>query len=369
MRTLSLLMIANVIIALVSAQTGPWQNALLMRTSADGTNFSTPVVLQDSSGVPSVIQLQNGDLLCAFQWFPSPVNGPAWDSVAVKRSSDNGTTWTCPQQVNFINLPANFKRPFDPTLVQLATGEIRMYFSSGVNSGMGLDGSVDTYSALSTDGINFTFEANARFDLSTLPVIDPAATYFNSEWHYTAPVGAPADGAYHATSADGLTFTQGATITSDAAHQWTGNLLADGTELKFYGSGPSGIWWNSSTDGNTWNGYTSCSITGGDPSVVKLAGGTYVMIYVSTPNYTTVNDFGLTNVKCFPNPAMEILRIQSVEPVHAIDILDVKGCIVEKLTSNQHITEVNVSQLAEGLYIFRFFINEIFTTKLVSVTR
>lgn len=66
----------------------------------------------------------------------------------------------------------------------------------------GLNEIVNTYSAISDDGIHYTFEPGARFDHAVRPVIDPAVIYFRNEWHYAAPTGAPQDGPIHAESND-----------------------------------------------------------------------------------------------------------------------------------------------------------------------
>lgn len=290
----------------------PWQNALIIVQSNDGINFNTPVIFQDSSGVPCIINWKSDTLVAVFQWFRQPNPSPTWDRVAVKFSYDNGTTWTTAVPIVVNGLPANYQRPFDPTLVVTPDKKLRIFFSSsdGLPPG-GVDASVNTYSALSTDGINYTFETGARFDHPTNRVIDPAATIFNGNWHYTAPIGAPQDGAFHCTSPDGLAFTQISNINSDNTHNWTGNLLVDNGQLRFYGSGPF-IWYNSSSDGNTWNGFVNTNIAGGDPGIVKLSNGKYLMIYVGPPNIVTaINDPLVTYpVKVYPNPVQSFMTVK-----------------------------------------------------------
>lgn len=168
---------------------GPWNSPLLMAWSQDGRVFSTPTTFQDSSGVPSVIRWKGDTLVAAFQWFREPRTAPTWDRVAVKFSYDAGLTWTEPAPIVIDDLPANYQRPFDPTLA-VVDGRIRIYFSS--SDGMpvgGLNEIVNTYSAISDDGISYTFEPGARFDHAARPVIDPAVIYFRNEWHYAAPTG------------------------------------------------------------------------------------------------------------------------------------------------------------------------------------
>ena len=142
----------------LSAQTnnGPWNSPLMIATSSDGTNFSNQQVFQDSSGVPSVARISAVDLIAAFQWFPAPLHGRHWDSVAVKFSHDKGVTWGKPQAIIVAGLPGNFQRPFDPAITITDDGKYRIYFSSGLTGLVGLTANVDTYSALSFDGNYWT---------------------------------------------------------------------------------------------------------------------------------------------------------------------------------------------------------------------
>lgn len=260
-----------------------------MAWSNDGITFTSINIYQDSSGVPSIVRWKGDTLACVFQWFRAPSNSPNWDKVAIKFSYDAGNSWTIPKPINVIGLPSNYQRPFDPTLAVINSDSLRIYFSSsnGMPSG-GLSSIVDTYSAKSSDGVNYTFEPNARFDDSTKPVIDPAIIFFNGAWHYAAPSGAPQDGAFHAVSSDGLQFVKLANYPSDNTHNWTGNFMVQNpTELRFYGSGQK-VWYNISQNGSAWQGYTNTNINGGDPSVVKISGSSYLMIYVGEPYNSTV---------------------------------------------------------------------------------
>jgi hypothetical protein len=281
--------------------------------SSDGIIFSSPAIFQDSSGVPSVIRWRGDTLIAAFQWFRQPNPSPSWDRVAVKLSYDNGANWTVPEPIVINGFPATYQRPFDPTLALLGGDSLRIYFSSSEGMPpMGLDSMVNTYSAVSTDGITYQFEPGARVDVLDNRVIDPAVIRFGPGWHYAAPAGAPQDGAYHFLSPNGIDFNAVPMVPSDAMHNWTGNYMVESlTELRFYGAGQNGVWYNSSPNGGQWNGYVSTNIMGGDPSVVKVADNSYLMVHVGPP-YATVavdesTDPRLTRVA--PVPARDRLRI------------------------------------------------------------
>lgn len=69
--------------SLIAQPPGPWNSGLMIAFSDDGTTFATPRLFQDSAGVPSIATDSRGNLIATFQWFPAPIGGPHWDSVAV----------------------------------------------------------------------------------------------------------------------------------------------------------------------------------------------------------------------------------------------------------------------------------------------
>ncbi|MBX7041646.1 MAG: hypothetical protein K1X85_01985 [Ignavibacteria bacterium] len=282
----------------------PWRRPLKICRSADGTSFGNIQTFQDSSGVPCLLKLPSGVLVSAFQWFRQPVGSITWDRVAVKFSSDNGLTWTSPQPVTVNGLPQNFQRPFDPTLANTDDGRIRLYFSSGLT--MFADTSVNTYSAVSYDGVNYTMDEGVRFGMPDKPVIDPAVIRFRGLWHLANPITA-GTGAYHNISQDGVNFTRVQDIPSDQTHSWIGNyMIADTNELRFYGSG-SGIWFSSSPNGGVWSSFTPVNVQGGDPAVIRLSAEDYIMIYTGPayPNSIheeTLESAGFELYQNYPNP-------------------------------------------------------------------
>jgi len=162
-----------------------------------------------------------------------------------------------------------------------------MYFSSSDGMPMGgLTDIVNTYSAISDDGVTYDFEPGARFDMSNKPVIDPAVIMFRAQWHFSAPIGAPQEGAYHLVSNDGLLFQPRPPYPSDNTHNWTGNFVAvNDTVLRFYGSGQA-LWYKQSSDAQSWGPFVATNVMGGDPSVVLTRNGRYLMVYVG-PRYPT----------------------------------------------------------------------------------
>lgn len=344
------------------AQNGPppWALDLMVRVG-DGVAFGPESVFSPASGVPSVISDGQGRLIAAFQWFPA--DDPAhFDRVAVMVSNDDGGSWSPPQPIEIPDLPGTFSRPFDPTLAALDDGRIRIYFSSNPNGQLTLDGDVATYSAISNDGVHYTFEPGVRFGVSGTRVIDPAVLRLGDTWHYTAPIGRPQDGAYHATSANGLEFTRLADIPSVDGVNWTGNLVAAGTGMRFYGGSSRGVWWAFSSDGIAWTSPTYLSFQGGDPSVAPLSDGRSLVIYVgaqATPgspgppgapppapgNPTARVDAGLVTLSWLPAAGAQSYRLEVGTSPGGHDVVDVS---VGARTSAS-------GPLPPGSYFFRVF--------------
>ena len=261
---------------------GPWLNDLRIASSTDGRTFDSATLFQKSSGVPSLARLPDGRLLAAFQWFPD-LSSPAWDRVAVKQSSDNGRTWSEPQAILVNGLPSSYTRPFDPTLVVLPDGRIRVYFTSNP------EGQTQTasdkngfYSAISTDGVSYTWEPGTRF-WPGKSVVDCAAIYFDGRVHLMAPVMGSA-AAYHTASRDGLDLVRLDDVPSLEGENWTGNLLSFPGGLRFYGTssmGGRGMWYRESADGGAWTSPRYLGINGGDPAVVQASDGRYWIVFVS----------------------------------------------------------------------------------------
>jgi hypothetical protein len=349
--------ILAVIACLVSqssmAQGFPWERPLMMAWSSNGITFETPTVFQDSSGVPSVIRWRGDTLIATFQWFRQPQPSPSWDRVAVKFSFDNGASWTGPTPIVVNGIPPAYQRPFDPTLALLGGDSLRIYFSSSDGIPPPLqDSTVNTYSAVSTDGINYQFEPGARVDVVDHRVIDPAVIHFGPGWHYAAPAGAPQDGAYHYLSPNGVDFNAVPMIPSDGQHNWTGNYMVDSpTELRFYGAGPNGVWYNSSPNGGMWNGYVNTNIMGGDPSVVKVDDTSYLIVYVGQPYSMGVDEgAAATNgMSVVPVPARDVLRIVNGSSVTRYRILSSTGAILQE--GRPMNSTIPVDRIPVGLHV------------------
>lgn len=341
----------------VKAQNLPWQQPLKMAWSSDGITFDTPTIFQDSAGVPSIIKWKGDTLISTFQWFRAPQGSTTWDRVAVKFSYNNGLTWTTPTPIEVTGFPANYQRPFDPTLIKMNNDSLRIYYSSSDGFPVqGLDATINTYSAKSSDGMHYTFENNARVDEPNNRVIDPAVVYFNNSYHYLSPIGSPQEGAYHYVSPNGINFNKVPDIPSDNNHNWTGNYMVnESSELRFYGAGSQGIWFNASPNGGVWNGYTNTNIQGGDPTVVKIAPNNYLIIFVGAPNNTGLTDNLSSNniYTLFPNPTQNSIHINSIKSFISThyNIYNLFGQNVLSGYLNSSTNSIDVQNLVNGTYL------------------
>lgn len=255
---------------------GPWNRDLVVFRSQDGLAFSRPVTFIERAGVPCVIADARGRLVAVFQWFPFD-RREAFDRVAVAFSTDRGESWSAPQPMVVNGLPGGLMRPFDPTVVQLADGRYRLYFTSNTEGPTGVPA---IYSAVSDDAVTYQFEPGARFAPAE-GTVDAAVVLFEGAWHlFSHNQRANTGAGYHATSADGLVFTRRADVSVGAGRQWIGNAVAVGGRLRYYGSGRDGVWSAVSEDGDTWSVEPGVRAAGGDATAVALDSGAVLLIAV-----------------------------------------------------------------------------------------
>lgn len=255
---------------------GPWNHDLWVAYSGDGLSFGEASRFVERAGVPCVIRDSQGRLVAVFQWFPFD-DADAFDQVAVAFSKDGGTTWSSPAKVTVAGMPANLMRPFDPTLVQLEDGRYRLYFTSNERVGGGRPA---IYSAISSDGLAYTFEPGARFapDAGT---VDASVVRFEGAWHlFSHTMEANTGQGFHAVSSDGLSFAELPMVDAGGGRQWIGNAVVQGQALRYYGSGRDGVWSATSPDGSAWTLDAGTRLSGGDPSAVVMSNGEVMLVYV-----------------------------------------------------------------------------------------
>jgi hypothetical protein len=253
---------------------GPWNRDLEWGESADGLRFSKIGTFVERGGVPSLARTADGRLLAVFQWFP--LDDPdAFDLIALKVSLNDGWRWTPPAVIRLEGLPSYLYRSFDPTLVSLPDGRLRLYFSSERGAPQNKRGNRAIFSAVSSDGYHYLFEPGQRFGLEGTETYDCAVALLGSTWHLYCPVAGAEGWGYHATSNDGLNFVLQPNVFIPGQRDWLGNAITTDAGLVFYGSGRQGTWAGFSPDGFSWTLASGQTYLGGDPAVVVSASGRY----------------------------------------------------------------------------------------------
>lgn len=286
-----------------AGQSGPWDNDILV-FHIDRQGRSNRLAAFERAGVSTLARMKDGRFIAAHQHFPADSDAD-FDKVAVHFSSDEGKSWDKAQVVRLTGLPAGMRFPFDPTLVPLPDGRLRMYFTSLPVGplGPGAAGRVPAiYSAVSSNGIDYDVEPGLRFGIDGRPVIDCAVVLHQGVFHLYSPDNGPMDPqqpgqpprfgsrpnfgvGYHATSPDGLTFTRVDDVHVDGQRNWLGAAYSDGRTIAFFGTG-QGVWTATSANGASWKLTGSLPIPGADPGAVPTKDGGWLVSVTGPPTRT-----------------------------------------------------------------------------------
>jgi hypothetical protein len=194
--------------------------------------------------------------------------------------------------------------------------------------------------------------------------------YFKNAYHYLSPIGSPQQGAYHYVSPNGLNFMKVPDIPSNNNHNWTGNyMINDTNELRFYGAGGTGVWFNSTSNGGVWNGYVNTNIQGGDPSVLKVSATNYLIVFVGNPYSTGFNNevSKEESIAIYPNPASNHINVKAATKLlnSVYTVYDNTGKAVLAGKINSENTIIELGNLSGGIYLFSVGDNLKQTFKLI----
>ena len=266
--------------------TGPWSTRILTATSTDGLSWTrTNSVLVDQADAPSILH-DSSDRIWVYymSWCESVRN------QLVVMFSDDLETWTY-KRVHVDGMSSEWAGPADPSVVLLRDLRFRMYFTAQPPD----DGPRRTFSAVSSDGLNFSLEPGARFEAERHPLA-PNVFQAGDKWVYFAIDDGPPPSNYFAISTDGLNFQAQPNFMAEIM------IMTHGVEVpggyRHYAFGPDArdrapvIKSFFSSDGLAWtiddgirlapdpsNGLETNQIK--EPGVTQLSDDSYLLIYVS----------------------------------------------------------------------------------------
>jgi hypothetical protein len=254
---------------------GPYRDKVTYATSPDLLNWTASgKILAEHASVPGAV-VKDGTI---FAYFVDVSTDGIKEQLGMVTSADQGKTWTARQILDISGL--GNRAVADPDPVLLSDGRIRLYYFdiNEIRLSKPENGNEPTnkiYSAISNDGLNFVQEEGIRFQRQG--IFDPDVNLFGRTWYL---YGGDVEGnkVVVSTSADGLTFSNGAIAYSGGAvpdvfqknntyYLFTAgiDIATSADPMSFSGTGKS------FHDPNN-------QITA-DPSVVQLADGSYLMLY------------------------------------------------------------------------------------------
>ena len=254
---------------------GPWIYELVGKKSSSHRFRKNGRIIVKGGHVPTLTE-KGKQVFLYYQWFSKEVENRNWfDHIGVSITTDYGDSWSMPTGINFSGVPhtvfGSRTRPMDPCAVTLANGQIRIYFTlEPFGPHHKVLGDAQIHSAISNDGINFTYEPGIRLAISDVDLRDPAAVYFKGKWHLYIPNQRNEGTGYYASSSDGLNFVRQRNVKISNKGNWLGNATVAEGNINFFGT----VWRATSKNGVDWK--TSRSTLGPDPAIVHLKNGSWL---------------------------------------------------------------------------------------------
>ena len=270
-------------LAAESPSESPGHFRLLVATSADGLTFTpTGQLITDQASVPDMLINEQGWI---YLYYTGWQVGERQNETAAAISTDAGQSWVF-KYVEFGGFDG--APPVDPDIVRLPDGTFRMFITSSLGS------NISIWYADSTDGLHFERRGEALTKEGE-NVIDSTTFFFNNMWHMLALAGTTTD-QWHGTSPDGTIFNApDKFVFGDAGARYVasnGVEVDNGYRLYSFSLGKLDIRSFFSTDGSNWTLEDGVRLAHDpnspledsyikDPAVLRLADGTYLMVYVT----------------------------------------------------------------------------------------
>ena len=263
-----------------------------MARSDKGLNFvDTGHVFLKRAAAPDVVVLANGDLLAVFDY--ADVGDPDGATfLAVSRSSDGGRTWSPARRIRLMEPKGRATDARHGDLVRMPDGRLRLYFVSSIERRRGAKHSrlrdwVVVRAAERRDGADFAVDPRVRVIVGRRNDAHPVVGFLGRRVHLFAAESGRGTGsdterpgrARHFISRDGRRFVY-LTPVRAAGMGAIGSVVSTDRGLRAYVSSGDGIRSLVSANGRTWKEENGVRLAnGGDPAVVQLKDGSYLMLY------------------------------------------------------------------------------------------
>ncbi len=261
----------------------PGEFRLLSATSTDGLTFTrTNQVIGDQANVPDMIVDDQGRI---FLYYIISKVGNISDACVAAISSDNGKTWVY-KLVKFNGIQRQALG--DPDVVRLPDGTIRLYGTTQVGKNIGI------MVGESRDGITFDVRGTA-FEVAGENALDSITYQVGDQWHIMTLANETVD-MWYGTSSDGLKFTHKDRLKFMAGNDQyvpsNGMAVSNGFRMYAFNFPNKNFRSFLTTDGKTWKVEDGVRLSFDpanpleseyikDPAVVKLANGSYFMVYAT----------------------------------------------------------------------------------------
>ncbi len=266
-----------------SPHESPGHFRLLSARSDDGLTFvPTGQIISDQANVPDLIAGPDGAI---HLYYTGGQVGNRNNTLALAISRDQGRSWT----FKHVEIEGSgLEHAGDPDIVRLDDGTFRIFLTTMVNGCHGV------ICCDSTDGIHFTPRGTA-FAKAGLELPDSTTFRLGSMWHMLTLEGRGVT-QRHGTSSDGREFAVGEKMpfVADGEPYIAANGVPVDGGYRMYGFSPPARNFRSffSSDGRQWTvekgirlaldaGSAPGSAQIKDPSVLRLADGSYLMVYVA----------------------------------------------------------------------------------------
>lgn len=297
-------------------QQGPYKDMVMYATGTSLTSWTdSEKVIATHASVPDVIYKDS----ILYVYFVDVSEDGKPEQIGLLKSSDKGATWSVKQIISIAGLAE--KVAVDPAPFVMDDGRIRLYYFDISKTRSEGTQNNSIYSAISTDGVNFTEESGVRF---TYPdIYDPDVIKVGNIWRMY--VGTAGQQVLSATSSDGLNFTYEGVALSGGAIP---NVIL---ENNLYYLFTGGIEISTSTDGITFTKTTSRFDSGGltaDPGVAKIGDGEYFMVYKTsdaTPNNQNSKPSGVAQIE-WPSVDAKYITAVPVDPTKILSISKYRSC-------------------------------------------